>query len=87
MRVATSNAITQLATASASETVFRSFSGLTANNTANAVTFGYKTGIGKHGGETVERFNGCRVKEVDANRNVTLMCNRCDLSFVHNSNN
>lgn len=46
MRVATSNAITQLATASASETVFRSFSGLTANNTANAVTFGYKTGIG-----------------------------------------
>ena len=37
--------------------------------------------------ETVERFNGCRVKEVDANRNVTLMCNRCDLSFVHNSNN
>lgn len=40
MRVATSNAITQLATASASETVFRSFSGLTANNTANAVTFG-----------------------------------------------
>ena len=53
MRVATSNAITQFGYCFGfRDRFFRSFSGLTANNTANAVTFGYKTGIGKHGGET-----------------------------------